>query len=112
MGRRAIPPSLPAALVAGAAFALYRATLLPGLDFGDTGSFQTMVGSPLITPRDGYPLYFAIGSVVLWLTGAEAAHALNLASAVEAAAACGLVVLVGVELSGSLAAAVSAALLF
>ena len=27
-----------------AAFALYHATLLPGLDFGDTGSFQTTVG--------------------------------------------------------------------
>jgi hypothetical protein len=102
-----------AALAVGlAAFTLYRSTLLPGADFGDTGSFQTMVGSPLITPRDGYPLYFAIGSVVLWLTGAEAALALNLASAVEAALACGLVVLVGAELSGSLAAAVSAALLF
>ena len=53
---------LAALVVALAAFALYRATLLPGVDFGDTGSFQTMVGSPLITPRDGYPLYFAIGA--------------------------------------------------
>ncbi len=57
-----------AAIVAAAAFALYHATLLPGFDFGDTGSFQTIVGSPTITPRDGYPLYFAIGQVVLWLT--------------------------------------------
>ena len=31
--------------VALAAFALYRATLLPGFDFGDTGSFQATVGS-------------------------------------------------------------------
>src|SRR3954447_893932 len=98
---------LVAAVITGiTAFALYRATLLPGVDFGDTGSFQTMAGSPLITPRDGYPLYFAIGAVTLWLTGAEPAHALNLTSAVEAAVACGLVVLVGVELSGSIAAAV------
>ena len=52
MFRRALPPALPyAALIALAAFALYRATLLPGFDFGDTGSFQTMAGSPLITPR-------------------------------------------------------------
>ena len=58
MTRRALLAALAVAL---AAFALYRATLLPGVDFGDTGSFQTMVGSPLITPRDGYPLYFAIG---------------------------------------------------
>src|SRR5947208_4444291 len=105
MNRRAW---LAALVVALGAFAVYRSTLLPGVDFGDTGSFQTMVGSTLITPRDGYPLYFAIGSLALWLTGAEAAHALNLASAAEAAVACGLLVLVGVELSGSLAAAVSA----
>jgi len=103
---------LAAMAVALAAFTLYRATLLPGADLGDSGSFQTMVGSPLITPRDGYPLYFAIGSLALQVTGAEPAHALNLASAAEAALACGLLVLVGVELSGSLAAAVSAALLF
>jgi hypothetical protein len=103
---------LPAGLVALAAFALYRATLLPGFDFGDTGSFQVMAGSPLITPRDGYPLYFAIGQVVLWLTRAEPAYALNLASAAAAAIACGLMVVVGVELSGSVAAAIGAALLF
>ena len=50
-----------------AAFALYRATMLPGFDFGDTGSFQATVGSPLITPRDGYPLYFAIGQLFVWV---------------------------------------------
>ena len=109
MTRRGLIAAL---LVALAAFALYRATLLPGVDFGDTGSFQTMVGSPLITPRDGYPLYFAIGTLALWLTGAEPAHALNLASAIEAAVACGLLVLVAAELSGSVAAAIGAALLF
>ncbi len=109
MTRRAL---LAALLVAAAAFALYRATLLPGMDFGDTGSFQTMAGSSRITPRDGYPLYFAIGSLSLWLTGGEPAHALNLASAIEAAIACGLFVLVAAELSGSLAAAIGAALLF
>src|SRR5438067_2135005 len=119
-----LPPSAPAdrprtwhrALAAIAvsliAFLLYRATLLPGVDLGDSGSFQTMVGSRLITPRDGYPLYFAIGAVVLRLTGAEPAHALNLVSAIEAAAACGLFVLVSIELAGSIAAAVAAAVLF
>lgn len=102
---------LAALITAVAAFALYRATLLPGVDFGDTGSFQTMAGSTTITPRDGYPLYFAIGGATLWLTGEDPAHALNLASAIEAAVACGVVVLVGVELTGSIAAAVGAALL-
>src|SRR5258706_11252662 len=97
MGRRGL---LAALITTAAAFALYRATLLPGVDFGDTGSFQTMVGSPRITPRDGYPLYFAIGAFSLWLTGAEPAHALNLASAIEAAVACGLFVLLAAELSG------------
>ena len=56
---------MPAALlVAGAAFALYRATMLPGFDLGDSASFQVMVGSPIITPRDGYPLYFAIADLL------------------------------------------------
>ena len=62
-----------AAGVALAALALYWATLLPGFDFGDTGSFQTIVSFPLITPRDGYPLYFAIGRVLVWLSRADPA---------------------------------------
>jgi hypothetical protein len=121
------PPSAPAAdggaprrwtvaaaalAVALAAFSLYHATLLPGVDFGDTGSFQTTVGTPFLTPRVGYPLYFAIGAAFLRVSGLEPAHALNLVTAIEAALACGLFVIVGVQLSGSLAAAVSAALLF
>src|SRR5207248_8410276 len=89
-----------AALTAIAAFLLYHATLLPGFDFGDTGSFQTAVSTPLITPRDGYPLYFAIGKLAVWLTRAEPARALNLASAVEAGVACGVVALVAAALSG------------
>jgi hypothetical protein len=110
--RRTLPIQLPAALVAVAAFVLYRATMLPGFDFGDTGSFQATVGSPIITPRDGYPLYFAIGQLFLWATRAEPAHALNLASATIAAAACGLAVPLGTRLSSSTSAAVGAALLF
>ncbi len=106
-------PRFFAALLVGlGVFALYRATLLPGADFGDTGSFQATVGSPVITPRDGYPLYFAVGDALLWTTRAEPAHALNLASAVEGAIACGLIVLVAAELSGSVLAAVAASLLF
>ena len=109
-----MPPRAWAAAVgvACAAFALYYATLLPGLDFGDTGSFQTVVAAPLITPRNAYPLYFAIGKAFVWLTRLEPAHALNLASALEGGIACGLVVLAGAELSGSAAAGAAAALLF
>src|SRR6266699_1291678 len=95
---------LPAIAVALVALTLYHATLMPGVDFGDTGSQQTTVGSSFVTPRDGYPLYFALGNVVLWVARAEPAHALNLASALEGAAACALIVLAGAELSGSIAA--------
>jgi MFS family permease len=98
--------------VAAAGFVLYRATLLPGVDFGDTGSIQTMAGSSLITPRDGYPLYFAIGDLVLRLTHAEPAHGMNLTSAIEGGVACGLFVLVGFEITSLLAAAVAGAMLF
>ncbi|MGE5245070.1 MAG: protein O-mannosyl-transferase family [Betaproteobacteria bacterium] len=104
--------SLAALAVVAVAFPLYRATLLPGFDFGDTGSFQTAAGEPTITPRDGYPLYFALGDVFVWTLGGDHAHALNLASAVEGALACGLLALAGAALSGSAAAGAAAALLF
>jgi predicted cupin superfamily sugar epimerase len=42
-----------AILVGGVAFALYRATLLPGFDFGDTGFLQATVGELDLTPRNG-----------------------------------------------------------
>src|SRR5215471_15518303 len=100
-----------AAAVAAAAFALYHATLLPGLDFGDTGSLQTVVGTSLVTARDGYPLYFAIGKLILWISGGEPAHVLNLTSALEGGIACGLATLAAAELSGSIAAGVASALL-
>jgi hypothetical protein len=101
-----------AAIVAVLAFALYHSTLLPGFDFGDTGSFQATVGSPIIDARKAYPLYFALGRAMVWATGADPAYALNLASAVEAAIACGVFVAVAAELSGSLVAGAGAALLF
>jgi hypothetical protein len=101
-----------AALAVGAgAFWLYCATLLPGFDFGDTGSFQTSVASPVIRARDAYPLYFELGRAFIWLTGTDPARALNLASAAQGASACVLAVLVATELSGSLFAAVAAGVL-
>ena len=107
--RKALPA---AALVAAVAFSLYHATLLPGVDFGDTGSFQTIVGEPRLTPRDAYPLYFAVGDLFVRATRVDAARALNLASAVEGAIAAALIVLVAAELSGSILAGAAAALLF
>lgn len=102
-----------AAFAVGAvAFVLYRATMLPGLDFGDSASLQATVGSPVLTPRSGYPLYFAIGALLLKATAAAPAHVMNLASAIEAAGACGLFVLVASRLTGSIAASISGGLLF
>ena len=95
-----------------AAFALYHATLLPGVDFGDSGSIQTTVGESLLTPRDGYPLYFAVGAFVLKVTHLAPAYAMNLTSALEGSLACGLFVFVAVELAGSVYAGVAGALLF
>ncbi len=99
-------------LVAALALLLYRSTLLPGLDFGDTPSFQIMAGSPVVTPRDAYPLYFAIGRLFVWSLGGDRAHALNLASAAEAAATCFVIVLLASELSGSLLAGMAVGWLF
>ena len=103
--------ALAAAGVALFAFLLYHSTLLPGFDFGDTPSFQVMGGEAAITPRDGYPLYFGIGSAFVWLAG-DRAHGLNLASAVEAAVASGLLVLVATELAGAFLPGLAAALIF
>lgn len=101
-----------ALIVAIFAFWLYHSTLLPGLDLGDTPSFQTMGGSAYVSPRDAYPLYFALALPFVEWSGAEPARALNLASAAEAALACGVLVLVGVELSGAIGAATAMAVIF
>ena len=93
-------------------FVLFHATLLPGLDFGDTASLQVVAGLPNISTRDGYPLYFAIAALVLRLVSGEPAHALNLTSAIESALACGVLSLVAAELSGSAIAGLASALLF
>lgn len=110
--RRGQAVLLASTLAAVAAFALYRATLLADFDFGDTASFQVMAGAPVVTPRDAYPLYFAIGHVFTWIAPDRPALALNLASAAEGALACGLFVLVAFELSGALAASIAAAAMF
>jgi len=104
--------TLAALLAAAIALALYFTTLLPGQDFGDTASFQATAGERTLTPRDGYPLYFAIGDAVLWTTGAEPARALNLASAVEGGVAVGLVTMVALTLCGSPLLALASGLLF
>lgn len=102
---------LAAGTLAAIAFALYFSTLLPGQDLGDTASFQAIADDRLLTPRQGYPLYFALNGLFVHALPAEAARATNLASAVAAALAVGLVVLAGAELAGGTIAGLAAGLL-
>ena len=111
-----IPPrplvrALAATGVALFALVLYRLTLLPGVDFGDTASFQAAVGYLDLSPRQAYPLYFAIGDVVARLAGGEPAFGLNLSSALCGAAAAGVLVWVGSAITGSTLAGIVGGLL-
>ncbi len=101
--------SLAVALVA---FGLYYSTLLPGLDFGDTAAFQDAGGAVDVTPRQGYPLYFALGNVVVWAIGREPAYGMNLASAIAAAMACGVLTRLAIRMMRSTLAGVFTGLLF
>jgi hypothetical protein len=92
---------LVAACLAVVAFLCYSATLVPGLDLGDSASFQTGVGSLTLSPRQAYPLYYGLGNLFVWLHPGEPARALNLASAVYAAMAVGLAAWLGARLSES-----------
>ncbi len=103
---------LAAGVLAAVAFLLYYSTLLPGQDLGDTASFQAVAGRHDLTPRQGYPLYYAIVNAFVRAMPREPAFAVNLASAVAGSLAVGLVVLAGAELAGGLAAGIAAGLLF
>jgi hypothetical protein len=98
-------------LAAVAAFLVYRATMLPGFDFGDTAGFQDKGGEATLTPRQGYPLYFAIGWLFVHAIGGEPAIGMNLSSVVCGAIACGLITWLAVVLSESLAGGLLAGLL-
>jgi hypothetical protein len=99
-----------AAVLAVVAFLCYHATLLPGLDFGDSASFQTGVGSLTLTPRHAYPLYHGLGGLFVWLYPGEAARAVNLASAVFGALAVGIATWVAARLAESTLAGIAAGL--
>ena len=101
---------LVAACVAAVAFLCYYATLVPGLDLGDSASFQTGVGSLTLIPRQAYPLYYGLGSLFVWLHPGEPARALNLASAVYGALAVGLAAWLAARLCESLIAGLGAGL--
>jgi hypothetical protein len=101
-----------AGILAAIAFSLYYSTLLPGQDLGDTAAFQAAAGRHDLTPREGYPLYFAVVNRFVNNLSMEPARAASLASATVGALAIGLTVLAGAELAGSLIAGLVAGLLF
>jgi hypothetical protein len=103
--------ALAATAVALIAFCLYRATLLPGFDLGDTASFQAEASLTPLSPRHGYPLYLTTGRLAVAALGGDPARALNLTSAVAGAAACGVTALVAGALAGSVSAGLVAGLL-
>jgi Protein of unknown function (DUF2723) len=92
------------------AFLCYYHTLLPGLDLGDSASFQTVAGSLTLNPRQAYPLYFGLGNIFVWLHPGEPARAMNLASAVYGAIAVGLAAWLAARLSESSAGGTGAGL--
>ena len=99
---------LAAASLAGVAFLCYYLTLVPGLDLGDSASFQTGAGSLTLTPRHAYPLYHGLSGLFVWIYPGEPARAVNLASAVCGALAVGLAVLLAAKLFDSLVAGIGA----
>jgi hypothetical protein len=102
--RSAAPVTVAVVVTAALTFLAYRATLLPGLDFGDTAAFQDAGGQIEVTPRQGYPLYFAVGNLFVWSVGGDPAFAMNLASALCGAVACGLITLLTAQITGSVVA--------
>jgi transmembrane protein TMEM260 (protein O-mannosyltransferase) len=104
---------IPACLVATLAFWAYTQTLLPGVDLGDTGGFQAAVLWPEVSARQAYPLYYDLARpFVRMASPGNPARALNLFSAIWAAVAVGLVVLICSSITGSgIAGAVAGLLL-
>jgi len=68
--------------VACASLALYVRTLAPGLLYGDSGEFQTLVYSLGMTHPTGYPVYVLLGRLFTLLLSGDPAWRVNLFSAV------------------------------
>ena len=110
-GRARRADALIGAGLAVAAFALYLATLLPGLGSGDTAEFQRVLPTLGVAHPTGYPLYTILG----WLwsqlpLGGAPAWRVSLLSAFAAALAVGAVYLVARALGQARVVAAAAAL--
>lgn len=105
-------PAIAAVLAGIVAGIMYGATLLPGLDLGDTASFQTLVTQPLLVPRNAYPLYFALGKVFVLVFGHDnPAFAMNVLSAAAGLVAVAASAWLACALSGRALAGLWSALL-
>jgi hypothetical protein len=101
-----------ACIVSTVAFWAYTRTLLPGVDLGDTGGFQAAVLWPEWSARRAYPLYYTFATPFIRAVSEDApARGLNLFSAIWAALAAGLLVLVTGRLTKSPLAGAAAGLL-
>ena len=68
------------------------------------------MGSLTLTPRQAYPLYYALGNLFVWLHPGEPARAVNLASAVYGALAVGVAARLASSLADSVLAGLGAGL--
>jgi hypothetical protein len=106
-----------ACIIATIAFWAYTKTLLPGVDLGDTGGFQAAVLWPAVSARQAYPLYYNLAKPFVIATcgsrqdTCDPARALNLFSAICAAAGVGLLAYLAATLTGSIASGIVAGLL-
>ena len=95
-----LTPARVALGLAVAAFALYVATLAPGLLPADSGEFQLVAATLGIAHPPGYPLYTLLGWLFTRLTPTNPAWGLNLLSAIFATLTLVVVVLAGARVVG------------
>lgn len=104
--------SLVALVVSTVAFAVYVRTLAPSIQYGDSPELTVAVYQLGVPHPTGYPLYTLVGHLLMRLLPfLSPAYCLNLFSALCAAAAVGVVTLVGLSVVRSRAASLVAALL-
>ncbi len=104
------PDAVLAPLLGLASLGLYLRTLAPGLLYGDSGEFQTLVYSLGMSHPTGYPVYILLGRLFTLLPLGGLAWRVNLFSAVLSALTVSCIYLIVRLLAGWRLAAVTAAL--
>lgn len=109
---RSRPDAIAAMAVGLVALAAYDATLTPSLSYlsPDGNELATVAATLGLAHPTGYPLYTWLGKAFTYLPVGDAAHRVNLMSAMGAAGACAVVVLILRELRVPRAIAAGAAL--